>query len=163
MKGKVMAFIDRANTCGYIFPLAYFRENGISDIDAFLKEYYFTGGHDAVVEDVLTKRADVGVVKNTVFDLLMESNPRVRSELMIIAESSEFPTHGLFLRRDFNADVRRGLTEALLSMDKSPKGREVLKEFRALKFIEADMHNDYKSVYEIINKAGIDLDTYDFN
>lgn len=163
MKGKVMAFVSRANLCGHIFALAYFRENGIPDIDSFLKEYYFTGGHDAVVRDVFDKRADVGVVKKTVYDLLIESNPRMMSELVILAESSEFPKHGLFFKEDLDGDVKRRIKETLINMDKYPNGRKVLKEFGALKFIRADMHNDYKSVFEAIKKAGIDLDTFDLS
>ena len=160
MKGKGVAFVDRANLCGYIFALAYFKENGVADIDTFFKEYYFTGGHDAVVRDVFNKRVDVGVAKKIVYDLLIKSDPLMDSELVILAESSEFPKHGLFLKKDFDGDLKRRIKSTLMEMDKDPNGRRVLNEFGALKFIGADISNDYKSVFEVIKKAGIDLETF---
>jgi ABC-type phosphate/phosphonate transport system substrate-binding protein len=82
------------------------------------------------------------------------------SELVILAESDEFPKHGLFLSKDLDQDVKRRIKEVLMNMDKDSKGISVLKEFGALKFIEADIHNDYKTVFELIQKAGIDLETF---
>jgi phosphonate transport system substrate-binding protein len=35
MKNKKMAYVDKATTAGYVFPLAYLRENGITDTDIF--------------------------------------------------------------------------------------------------------------------------------
>lgn len=41
MKGKKMVFVAKATTAGYVFPVAYFKENGVKDINSFFSEYYF--------------------------------------------------------------------------------------------------------------------------
>ena len=35
MKGKTMAFVEKATLAGYVFPMAYLREHGASDIDSW--------------------------------------------------------------------------------------------------------------------------------
>src|SRR5512139_292077 len=45
MKGKRMAFVEKATTAGYIFPRAYLRENGITDIDHYFGDVFFAGSH----------------------------------------------------------------------------------------------------------------------
>jgi phosphonate transport system substrate-binding protein len=56
MKDKRMAFVDKATTAGFLFPLAYLMRNGVSDYKAYFKETYFTGTHEAAVDDVLNKK-----------------------------------------------------------------------------------------------------------
>src|SRR5512139_908715 len=43
MKGKRFAFVDKATTAGYLLPMVYFKESGISDYNRHLKEAYFAG------------------------------------------------------------------------------------------------------------------------
>src|SRR5512138_3097665 len=66
LRGKRMAFVDRATTAGYVFPLAWLREHGIREPEGFFSEYYFTGSHDAAVMAVLDRKADVGAAKHSV-------------------------------------------------------------------------------------------------
>ncbi|RPI33256.1 MAG: phosphate/phosphite/phosphonate ABC transporter substrate-binding protein, partial [Nitrospiraceae bacterium] len=42
MRGKKMAFVEKATTAGYVFPIAYLKKNGVTNIDTFFSEYYFT-------------------------------------------------------------------------------------------------------------------------
>ncbi len=162
MEGKVMAFIDKASSCGYIFPLAYFKENGVTNLDKFFREYYFVGSHDVGILSVLMGHADVGVAKNTVYDLLKKQYPRIDKELVILTESSKFPSHGLFVRKSLNENIKKKLKEWLLSMDRDPQGRIVLNKFGAIKFVEVDVTADYKSVFEVSKRAGINLKTYNY-
>ena len=53
MAEKRFAFVDKATTAGYILPLAYFKEQGIKDYKAFLKETYFTGTHEDSIYDII--------------------------------------------------------------------------------------------------------------
>ena len=52
MKGKTMAFVERATTAGYVFPLAWLKKNGVEDHTVFFKEYFFAGSHDAAIDAV---------------------------------------------------------------------------------------------------------------
>jgi phosphonate transport system substrate-binding protein len=161
MKGKSIAFVERATTAGYVFPLAYLRENGVDDIDTYFKEYYFAGSHDATIRSVLQKKVDIGCAKNTIYELLSAANPGILEELAIIARSPDVPSNGLGLRKDLDVSIKNKLKETFLNMHIDPEGRSILKIFGALRFIETTS-KDYVPVFDLADKAGIDLKSYQY-
>lgn len=161
MKNKRVVFVEKATLAGYVFPIALFREKGIIDIGKYFKEYYFAGSHDAAIDAVLNKKADIGCAKDSVLDRVVRREPGVANDLKILFTSPGVPSNGLLVRKDLSVSVRNQLAEVLLNMDKDGEGREVLKKFEALRFIPT-VKDDYKTVYEISAKAGIDLRTYKF-
>ena len=161
MKGKRFAFVDKATTAGYLLPLVYFHIHGVSDYKGYLKEAYFTGTHEDAILDVLNRKADIGAAKNTVFERIGREDPRVRNELVVLMKSPDVPENGLALRKDIDLSVRNRIKEALLNMHLDPRGKEALKRFGALKFIETT-NQDYAPVRAYAEKAHIDLATYDY-
>ncbi|WP_305041741.1 phosphate/phosphite/phosphonate ABC transporter substrate-binding protein [Geoalkalibacter sp.] len=161
MRGKRFAFVEKATTAGYLYPLAYLREAGVTDIDAYLGEYFFAGSHDAGIYAVLEGKADVGASKNSMFDLVRAGDPRVDQELQILAVSGKVPSNGLCVRPDLDADLQDKLKQALLRLDKVPQGRRVLEQFHALRFIETGVE-DYQPVFGWAERAGIDLKSYEY-
>src|SRR3990172_91233 len=154
-------YVDKATTAGYLFPIEYLRHNGISDCGAFLKECYFAGTHEDAIEDVLDKKADIGAAKNTVFNRLAKSNPRIREELVVLSRSLDVPENGIALRKDIDESLRNRLKEALLNMHRDPDGKRVLDQFEAQKFIETT-NQDYGVVIRYAEQIGLDLSTYDY-
>jgi len=159
MRGKRMAFVDRATTAGYLFPLAWLRERGVAGPDGFFSEYYFTGSHDAAMIAVLDRKADVGAAKHSVWDRVRRVNPRVDEELLILAESQRVPSNGLCVRKDMEPDLREALRRALLDLERDPEGTRVLAEFGAIRFIETTAA-DYAPVQRMAREVGIDLARY---
>jgi len=161
MKGKSLAFVEKATTAGYIFPMAYFRENGIKDIDKYFSEYYFTGSHDAAIHALLTRKVDIACAKNTVFEILAREDSRIKDNLVIIATSPDVPSNGLGLRKEIAYGVKEELRSALLDMHIDPEGKEVLEEFGVKRFIETNKE-DYAPVFDISERAGINLQKYNY-
>lgn len=161
MGGKRLACVDKATTAGYLLPLAYFRENGILDHRKHLKKVYFTGTHEGAILDVLYRKADIGAAKNTVFDRMAAKDPRIRSDLRILAISPEVPENALALRGDLEDAIQRRIRDILLGMHQDPAGREVLKNFGAARFVET-VDKDYEPVLRYAGEARIDLTTYDY-
>jgi len=161
MKGKRFAFVDRATTAGYLLPLAFFKENGIQDYKAFLKETYFTGTHQDAIYDVLNKKADVGAAKNTIFDRFAARDPRLKQELAILKRSPDVPENGLAVKRDLDVNLKNRLRSTLLGMHQDPEGKNILRRFGARKFI-ATTTEDYKNVFKYAYIIGLNLATYDY-
>lgn len=161
MKGKTMAYVDRATTAGYVFPVAYLKENGVSSPEKYFREFYFTGSHDAAIDAVLTKKADVGAAKHSVYDRVNREHSRVEKELVILAQSPPVPSNGLCVRKDLDENLKKTLKDALLGIHTDPEGQAVLKQFGALKFIETTAA-DYEPVNQLAVKAGIDLKKYNW-
>jgi phosphonate transport system substrate-binding protein len=161
MRGKRMAFVDRATTAGYVFPLAWLRQRGIMSPEQLFGEHWFTGSHDAAIGAVLDRKADVGAAKHSVYDRVRKESPRVDRELLILASSPPVPSNGLCVRRDLEEDLREALRRALLDLPSEAEGASVLKQFGALRFIETTAA-DYAPVLELSRRAGIDLKRYQY-
>ena len=159
MKGKRMAFVDKATTAGYLFPLAWLRENGVASPDGFFREYFFTGSHDAAIRAVLHGSADVGAAKHSIYEQLRKEEPRIDRELVILARSPWVPSNGLCVRKDLDPALQKALKEALLGLEKDPRGKRVLEQLRAVGFTETTA-KDYEPVFALTRKAGIDIRNY---
>lgn len=161
MEGKIFAFVDKATTAGYLFPLVFFKQHKIENYKNYFKETYFVGTHEDVIYDVLKGKADIGAAKSTVFRRLADTDSRINQELLIISKSPDVPENGLAVRKDLEDSIKKTLKDSLLSMHADPKGMEVLKNFGAQKFIETS-DKDYSSVYRYARKANLNLATYDY-
>jgi phosphonate transport system substrate-binding protein len=162
MRGKRFAFVDKASAAGYLFPLAYFRSRGIKDYRSYFKETYFAGTHEDAINDVLTRRADVGAAKNSVLRRIAGKNPTVATALHFIAYSPEFPETSFAVRKDLGADTKKKLEDAFLNMHTDPEGRKVLAGFGAEKFLAAT-DEDYQPLYKYVRELGITLSGYDYS
>ena len=161
MRGKRFAFVEKATSAGYIFPLAYLHAQGVKDVDAFLGESYFAGSHDASMYAVLDGKANIGAAKDSVYDWVQTKDPRIDKELVILARSGEFTSNGLGVRKDMDETLKAKLKSTLLQLHDSPRGLKVLEALRFKRFIETKVE-DYQSVFDAAAKAGIDIGTYAF-
>jgi phosphonate transport system substrate-binding protein len=161
MAGKRLAFVDKATTAGYLLPLAYFKKYGIDNYRNYLKETYFAGTHEDVINDVLDRKTDIGAAKNTVFYRLAEKDKRILNDLIIFERSPEVPENGLALRKNIDTSLKTQIKEILLDMHNDPDGKKVLKDFGASKFIPTS-NDDYKPVFEYAKELGLNLATYDY-
>jgi len=159
MKGRRIAFVDRATATGYLYLIALLRENGISNLDSFFREYYFTGSHDASVHAVMDNRADIGIAKGRVFRKLSEKDPLIKNELVILFRSPEFPDTTLCLKKDMPESLKKRIRDTLLNMDRDRDGVEVLKALGAIRFMPAT-RDDFKAFFDVAKKAGIDIRNY---
>jgi phosphonate transport system substrate-binding protein len=161
MQGKSLALVERATTAGYVFPIAWFAQNGVDDITTYFSDHFFTGSHDGAIDAVLEGRADVGAAKNTIYERMLESHPALEKELVILAKSPRVPSNGLSVRQDLDPKLRNKLQELLLNLHNVPEGLEVLKKLGAKRFVETS-REDYRPVLQLAEEAGIDLEKYNY-
>ena len=138
MEGGNIVFVDPATLEGYLFPLSFLKQHGVSDINRFFGRYYFSGSHASAIFAVLDGRADIGAAKSTVFDQLVKNDPSISQDLEIIAKSIMVPEVTLCLKDEISEDFRERLAGVLMEMDKTPEGMKVLAQFKASRFIAAD-------------------------
>jgi phosphonate transport system substrate-binding protein len=161
MQGKSLALVERATTAGYIFPLAWFKRHGVDDISIYFSDHFFTGSHDGAIDAVLHNKADVGAAKNTIYDRMRQSHPRIDEELVILAASPRVPSNGLCVRQNLASQYKEHLQNLLLSLHQDKEGIEVLKKLGAKRFVETSLE-DYQPVLDLAVEAGIDLKRYDY-
>lgn len=159
MSGKRIAFVDRATVTGYLYAVAYLRDHGISSPERYFREISFTGNSSSTVYAVLDNRADVGVAKSKLFNRLIQKDPLIREELVVIERSPLYPDLTLCLRRDLPKEVKRRLQEAMLRMDDDPEGIAILQKNGMLRF-NAASSGDFRPFADLARRAGISLRTY---
>ncbi len=161
MKDKILVLVERATTAGYVFPLAWFKRHGVDDPIHYFKEKYFAGSHDATIDAVLNGQADVGAGKNTVYDRIRETNPRVERELEILAISPPVPSNGLCVRPGLSEQTKNLLKKSLLELDTDPEGIKVLATLGAKRFVETK-REDYQPVIDLADEAELNLKGYQY-
>lgn len=154
MRGKSMVFVDPATMEGYLYPRAYLRGQGVADFETFFSRYSFAGSHASAIFSVLDGRADVGAAKDTIFERLKQQDPSIGQELRVIAQSPQEPEVTLCLRREMAAELREKIGAVLLHMEKTSRGRKVLREFKALRFI-ASSPADFARIEKMAQEAGV--------
>ena len=160
MKGKSFVFVDKSTTAGWLFPLHFFKANGIDEPLSWLGETYFAGTHEDAILDVLNNKAVIGAAKDTIFYHFAEKEQRVLRELVILANSPPVPENTLIVSRETDASLTKRLQETLLAMHQDKEGLQVLEKFGAEKFIETSA-GDYEPVFEYAKEVGVDLATYE--
>jgi phosphate transport system substrate-binding protein len=182
LEGKSFSMI-RDTTAGDIFPKVYLKRHGIRDADTFFGEIVLAGSHDTSVLKVLNGEVDAGAAKDLVFRQMAAEDSRIGEELEILAESLPVPENAFVVRTNMDTscfschekldeestpDSVQGLSgrglivrlrEALLRLDESPEGREVLKSLGADRFLETT-DADYENLYVMVRELQLDLSKY---
>lgn len=151
---KRMVFVDRATASGYLLPLVYFHENGISDYNHWFSSVYFSGTYEDSIFELLDGHADISATKNTTLEYLKTINPRINQELVVLAELQEVPETTLGLRADLSKNLKAVVRTELLTMHQHEEGRRILADFGAQSFVPAN-NDDYQPILDYA--AGIDL------
>ncbi len=185
LKGRNFAMI-RATTAGEIFPRMFLKDQGVENVEDYFGAIQYVGSHDVAILKVLYGEIEAGAAKDLIFEKLAREDPTIERELVILAESDPVPENALVIRRDidfvcfnchqptagkggeklqleknYSVNLRNRLKEILLTLSKSPEGREILRNFGADRFVETT-HDDYRELYRMIEDLGIDLRGYPY-
>ena len=160
-KGKKMALVHRATTAGYIYPRWLLRKHGFRDMKTIFSRIIFTGSHDTAILEVFKGRADIGAAKNLIFNKVINENPILKNDMVILYESVGVPSNTLCLRDDIDIKLITRIGNILLRMDKDPSGIDALKRLGAAAFIST-ADEDYAPVYKMAEELDIDLKAYPF-
>ena len=125
LKGKSMCWVDAASTSGYIIPRAMLKAAGV-DPDTDLAQQVEAGSHDYVALAVYEGDCDAGACYIDARDRIEDDFPDVKDKTIVIAESPEIPNDGLHFVRDFPADMRTEIVEAMKEIMATGEGKEAV-------------------------------------
>ncbi len=125
-------------------------------------------------------KVEAGAAKDFIYYKMVQKNPKLKEKLVILDRSAPVPRNALivykyihnvcydchhkkFAPTDELADIKTviglGLKDALLELDKTAAGREVLAKIGADRFIETT-DADYRNLYKMFTKLGVDPNAY---
>lgn len=161
MKNKRLALVHRATYAGYLYPLYYFKEQNISDLESYFSKVMFAGSHDRAVFAVLNGQADIATPKDLVYERMVKENPDLEQKLIVLSASGPVPSNSFCVSNDMEPGLKNKLKSILLNLQNDPEARPVLASLGAAKFIQT-RDKDYANLYEIIKALDIDLNAYPY-
>lgn len=150
IKGKNMAYGDKASTSSHLIPKSVLAEQGIN-VGADYKEH-FVGSHDAVALAVQNGHAQAGGLSRPIFESLIERKMISLDKVKVLAYSKPFPQYPWTMRSNLKPELKEKIRSAFLSLNDPA----VLKPFKAEGF-DAITDQHYDVVRNLAPLLKIDL------
>lgn len=150
IKGKNMAYGDKASTSSHLIPKSVLAEKGL-DVGRDYKEH-FVGSHDAVAIAVQNGHAQAGGLSRPIFESLVERKVIDNAKVKVLGYSKPFPQYPWTMRSNLKPDLKDKIRSAFLKL----KEPAVLKAFKAEGF-DAISDQQYDVVRNLGHLLKIDL------
>lgn len=150
IKGKNMAYGDKASTSSHLIPKAILAEKGLE-----AKKHYqehFVGAHDAVAIAVQNGNAQAGGLSKPIFDSLVERKIIDLDKVKVLEESKPFPNYPWTMRSDLKPQLKEKVRETFYNL----KDREILEPLKADGFAPIQDKN-YDGIRELGKLLNLDL------
>ncbi len=157
LAGKTFCRPDPESTSGWVIPMLTMLAAGI-DPEKDLAEIVDTGGHDAVVIGVYNGDCDAGATFQDARVLVEDEYPDVKEKVVVIATSAPIPNDNISFRPDFPEDLKQQIVEALLSLNETEEGKEMLKGLFSWQGLEAADDTFYDGFRQQLEAAGISIE-----
>lgn len=157
LAGKKFCRPDPESTSGWVIPSLTMKAAGI-DPETDLAEIVDTGGHDAVVIAVYNGDCDAGATFLDARKLVAKDFPDVMDKVAVIATSAPIPNDNISFRPDFPKDLRDKIVQALLSLNDSDQGKEMLKGLFSWQGLEAADDTFYDGFRQQLEAAGVTIE-----
>lgn len=137
IKGKNMAYGDKASTSSHLIPKSVLAEKGL-DVGRDYQEH-FVGSHDAVAIAVQNGHAQAGGLSRPIFESLVERKVIDSTKVKVLDYSKPFPQYPWTMRSNLKPELKAKIRAAFLDL----KEPAVLKAFKAEGFDTiTDKHYD---------------------
>lgn len=128
LRGKRLGLIDRESTSGYIYPLWWFRRQGL-DPEHDFASVDFAGSHSNALIRLVNGTYDAVATER---DILVRSEGKLDlSGVDVLAVTGRIPNGPIAARASLEPDVLKRIGSALRSMRRYPEGRSLLDELEA--------------------------------
>lgn len=150
IKGKKMAYGDRASTSSHLIPKTILAEKGLVAGQDY--EQHFVGTHDAVAVNVANGNADAGGLSEVIWHYVVERKLVDPAKVKVLGYSKEYPQYPWAMRSNLNPQLKERIKNAFLDL----KDPVVLKNFKAEGFA-AITDQDYDVIREMGTLLKLDL------
>jgi phosphonate transport system substrate-binding protein len=158
LKGKVMCWVDPNSTSGYIIPRITLAAGGV-DPDNDLAKTVEAGSHNNVVTQVYNGDCDAGATYDDARSSIEKDFPDVKEKVVILAYTTDIPNDTVAFTKDFPAEDRTKIVDALLEIAASDEGKEALNTLYSIQGLQKVDDSFYDPFRADLSKAGIDIET----
>lgn len=152
LKGRKMAYGDRASTSSHLIPKTVLVEAGLKADEDY--QQHFVGSHDAVAVNVANGNADAGGLSEVIFKHVSEKGLINPAKVKVLGYSEEYPQYPWAMRSNLEPDLKVRIKDAFISLDDPV----VLKNFKAEGFAPIE-DADYDIIRDMGSLLGLDFAT----
>ena len=157
LKGKTMCWVDPNSTSGYIVPRIMLKANGIDPDKDFAKTVE-AGSHNNVIVAVYNGDCDAGATYSDARSSVEKDLPDVKEKVIVLATTADIPNDNVSFIKDFPADMRDKIVNALLEIAQTDEGKEALNTVYNIAGLEKADDSFYDAFRAELSKAGIDIE-----
>jgi phosphonate transport system substrate-binding protein len=158
LKGKTFCFVDRISPAGYVVPRIILQANGIDPEEDFKR--VINAGSDANVAAAVYKGdCDAGAAVAHARTAIQKDFPDVMERVVVVDVSPDIPNDTVAFVKDFPADKRERIVQALLDIVSMEDGKRFLALHSADGFVKRD-DSFYNRFRDLLTKAGVDIMRY---
>ncbi|MFN2183238.1 MAG: phosphate/phosphite/phosphonate ABC transporter substrate-binding protein [Anaerolineae bacterium] len=158
LKGKVMCWVDPNSTSGYIIPRIMLAANGI-DPDTDFANTVEAGSHNNVVTAVYNGDCDAGATYSDARSSIAEDFPDVNDVVIVLATTTEIPNDTVSFTKDFPADMRQQIVDALVAISATAEGQAALENLYSIEGLVPADDSFFDEFRADLSKAGIDIES----
>jgi len=157
LKGKVICWVDPNSTSGYIIPRIMLKANGI-DPDKDFANQIEAGSHNNVITQVYNGDCDVSTTYADARSSVEKDLPDVKEKVAVLAVTSDIPNDGVSFIKDFPADKRQKIVDALLAYSATKAGQEALNNLYSIAGLQATDDSFYDAFRADLSRAGMNIE-----
>ena len=157
LAGQTFCRPDPTSTSGWVIPSIAMQAEGL-DPESDLAEIVDAGGHDGVVVAVYNGDCDAGSTFVDARSNVEDEYADVMDQVIVVAESAPIPNDTISFSPNLPADVTQSLVDALLSLQDTEEGLEVLNTVYSWSGLEATDDSFYDGFRNQIEAAGINIE-----
>jgi phosphonate transport system substrate-binding protein len=157
LKGKTMCWVDPNSTSGYIIPRIMLKANGI-DPDTDFAKTVEAGSHNNVVAAVYNGDCDAGATYSDARSSVEADFPDVKDKIAILATTTEIPNDTVAFTKDFPAEMRDKIVNALVEIAGTEEGKAALETVYSIAGLEKTQDSFYDAFRADLSKAGMNIE-----
>jgi len=157
LKGKVFCYVDPASTSGYVIPRIMLMANGI-DFDNDFSKLVEAGSHNNVITQVYNGECDAGASYDDARGSVEGDLPDVKDKVLVLAYTTDIPNDSVSFVKDFPADLRDQIVNALLEIAGTEEGLAALENLYSIAGLQKADDSFYDAFRLDLSKAGINIE-----
>jgi len=157
LKGKVMCWVDPISSSGYIVPRIMLKANGI-DPDKDLARAVQAGSHSNVTTQVYNGDCDAGATYADARDSVEDQYADVKEKVLVLGYTAEIPNDSISFAKDFPADLRDKIVDALLRIAVTYEGGKALDDLFSITGLERADESIFDAFCTELRKADVKIE-----
>ena len=159
-KGKIACFGDPESTSGYVVPMIFLKNAGLTDAD--IPNPVFTGGHTQTVQAIYNGgTCDYGATFVDARSNIAKDHPDVNDKVVVIYQTQAIiPNDNMSFAPDMPQNLRDQITVAMLKLSATDAGKKALKDLYQISGLTVVDDTAYDQFRSYLTTSGIDLSQY---